>query len=77
MEEHVNTFRFVVCIDAPGETLADAYRRLLKELANTSFGDGGDGGGWESGDEAYDPDGESIDPKILADTKCAVLSEAT
>jgi len=60
--------RFVICVDIAEDDLAKAYGHLHDYMDYIQ--DGNSNGraayeGWESSDEAFDADGEHIDPDVL------------
>jgi len=62
--------RFVICVDVDEDNLKAAYLKLATELSKIPSIE------WESSDEAYDDDGEEIDPDILQDIRMRVLKDA-
>lgn len=66
-----DTYRFVICVDVEAMSLDNAYSYLydaMAKISNSTLE-------WESTDEAYFPDGEEIDPKILQKSREAKLNQ--
>jgi len=49
-------FRFIIAVDVPGDTLEEAYTKLLERMNAND---------WETTDEAYNLDGEQIEETEL------------
>jgi len=63
------SYRLVICLDVDGVDLADAYSKVYKAMTKLPTGFC-----WESSDEAYDPDGNAIDPDELSRTRTVFLA---
>jgi hypothetical protein len=63
------SYRLVVCIDVLATDLEDAYGQVYENMKRISR----PGLGWESSDEAFDPDGEQISEAELSRARTAYL----
>lgn len=63
------TWRFIICVDVPAESLPSAY-----EILHITMGKVASLLDWESTDEAYDSDGEPIPEPILSAMRMKVLT---
>lgn len=61
-----DTFRLVICVDIPADTLTEAYGKLYHEMGEFEKRTGIE---WESTDEAFDRDGEQIHPSDMVDAR--------
>lgn len=60
------SYRLIVCFDIEADNLEGAYRKLEGQLRRIPIA-------WETSDEAYDEDGEEIDPDVLQKAIVSVL----
>lgn len=58
MTKATRCYRFVVCVDVSATSLTAAYTKLYDKMASTALG-------WETSDEAYDPDGKAYSTAAL------------
>jgi hypothetical protein len=61
------TYRLIVCFDIEEDSLEGAYAQLESRLRHIPIP-------WETSDEAYDEDGEGIDPAVLQKAIVSVLN---
>jgi len=66
------TYRLVVCIDVPADSLKEAYGKMRKFVTD---GNPENALGWETSDEWYGPDGEQGDEVELQAAIMANLKE--
>ena len=60
-------YRFVILVDVEdADSLGDAYQKLHAGMSKVFPGD------WESTDEAFDPDGEPVDPDDLSNVRSPI-----
>jgi len=60
-------FRFIVAVDVDAVSLPEAYKKLRTQLDKTTSESSRGEIGWETTDEAFDNQGNQIDPDELQD----------
>lgn len=58
-------FRLIIAVDIEAKTLPEAYEILFNKMNETKLG-------WESTDEAYDENGDSVDPDDIQEAHMAL-----
>lgn len=75
-------YRIVICVDVHADDLEQAYAKVYDYMAcNCGITDGAHSPGctndidWESSDEAFDHEGEPVDPDVLQEARMAFFAK--